>query len=112
VDGAAFVDTVRTVAQDGSHVDARVLEAVLSPARHASSLANLTPRDAQVLGLMAEGRSNAAIARELAVTGRAVERHVGSIFSKLGIVDSPAYSRRVLAVLAYLEAGREGAPAR
>jgi DNA-binding NarL/FixJ family response regulator len=109
VNGAAFAETVRTVAQGGSHVDVRVLEAVLSPARHASSLATLTPRDAQVLGLMAEGRSNAAIARELAVTSRAVERHVGSIFTKLGIQDSPEHSRRVLAVLAYLGTGRDRA---
>jgi len=112
VNGAAFAETVRTVAKCGSHVDVRVLESLLSPTRHAPTLANLTPRDVQVLGLMAEGRSNGAIARELAVTSRAVERHVGSIFTKLGIQHSPEYSRRVLAVLAYLgEGGNRAVPA-
>jgi DNA-binding NarL/FixJ family response regulator len=111
VNGAAFAETVRTVAQGGSHVDVRVLDTLLqtSPGRRAATLATLTPRDAQVLGLMAEGRSNAAIARELAVTSRAIERHVGSIFTKLGIQDSPDHSRRVLAVLAYLGKGGNGA---
>jgi DNA-binding NarL/FixJ family response regulator len=111
VDGAAFAETVRTVAAGGSHVDIRVVERLFraAPARRSATLANLTPRDAQILGLMAEGRSNAAIARELSVTSRAVERHVGSIFTKLGIGDSPDHSRRVLAVLAYLgRDGREG----
>ena len=111
VDGASFAETVRTVAAGGSHVDVRVVERLLHehPARRSATLGKLTPRDAEILGLMAEGRSNAGIARELAVTSRAVERHVGSIFTKLGIADSPDYSRRVLAVLAYLEDGREGA---
>jgi DNA-binding NarL/FixJ family response regulator len=109
VDRAAFAETVRTVAAGGSHVDVRVVERLLHPARRSATLGKLTPRDTEILGLMAEGRSNAAIARELAVTSRAVERHVGSIFTKLGIADSPDYSRRVLAVLAYLDGGREGA---
>jgi DNA-binding NarL/FixJ family response regulator len=110
VDGAAFAETVRTVAAGGSHVDIRVVQRLLNmkPARRGAALAKLTPRDGEILRLMAEGRSNAAIARELAVTGRAVERHVGSIFGKLDIPDSPAHSRRVLAVLAYLENGRDG----
>ena len=64
---------------------------------------SLTPREREILGLMAEGRSNSAIARSLAVSSRAVERHVGSIFTKLGLDDSPDSSRRVLAVLAYLD---------
>jgi DNA-binding NarL/FixJ family response regulator len=112
VDGPALAETVRTVAEGGTHVDGQVVERLLraSDARQGSrALTNLTPRDAEILGLMAEGRSNAAIARELGVTSRAVERHVGSIFTKLGIADSPDYSRRVLAVLAYLEDGRDGA---
>jgi DNA-binding NarL/FixJ family response regulator len=112
VDAAAFAETVRTVAGGGSHVDVRIVEQLLlatTRARGSAALAKLTPRDAEILGLMAAGRSNTAIARELAVTGRAVERHVGSIFTKLGIADSPDYSRRVLAVLAYLGDGREGA---
>ena len=110
VDGAALAQTIRTVAGGGSHVDVRVVEKLLAtPARRSATLGNLTPRDGEILRLMAQGRSNAAIARELAVTSRAVERHVGSIFSKLGIVESPDYSRRVLAVLAYLADGRNGA---
>jgi DNA-binding NarL/FixJ family response regulator len=111
VDGPAFAETVRTVAGGGSHVDVRVVERLLheKPARRDGALAGLTPRDGEILELMAEGKSNAAIARELAVTSRAVERHVGSIFTKLGIAESPAHSRRVLAVLAYLEDGREAA---
>ena len=109
VDGASLAQTIRTVAGGGSHLDVRVVEKLLAaPARRTATLANLTARDGEILRLMAEGRSNGAIARELAVTSRAVERHVGSIFTKLGIADSPDHSRRVLAVLAYLRDGRGG----
>lgn len=79
--------------------------------RHASLLDGLTPREREILGLMAEGRSNSAIAHELVVTSRAVERHVGAIFQKLRLQDSPEVSRRVMAVLSYLSAS-EGPAAR
>jgi DNA-binding NarL/FixJ family response regulator len=107
VDGTAFAETVRTVAGGGSHVDERIVESLLRPrdGRRSPAFAKLTPRDCEILRLMAQGMSNTAIARELGVTSRAVERHVGSIFSKLGIEDSPDNSRRVLAVLAYLDDG-------
>jgi DNA-binding NarL/FixJ family response regulator len=105
VDGPAFAETVRAVACGGSHVDVQVVEHLFAAANGgpASTSANLTPREREILGLMAEGRSNSAIARMLAVSNRAVERHVGSIFRKLDVDDSPDSSRRVLAVLAYLK---------
>ena len=71
--------------------------------RENSPLDDLTPREKQVLGLMAEGRSNVGIAEELIVTVAAVERHVTSIFSKLGLQQAPEDHRRVLAVLEYLK---------
>jgi DNA-binding NarL/FixJ family response regulator len=105
VDGPAFAETVRAVACGGSHVDVQVVEQLFAAANgaRASTSGNLTPREREVLGLMAEGRSNSAIAHVLAVSSRAVERHVGSIFTKLDLDDSPDSSRRVLAVLAYLK---------
>jgi DNA-binding NarL/FixJ family response regulator len=105
VDGAAFAETVRAVAGGGSHVDVEVIEQLLVAVngRRASTPRNLTTREREILGLMAEGRSNSAIAHALAVSSRAVERHVGSIFTKLDVDDSPDSSRRVLAVLAYLK---------
>ena len=72
--------------------------------RDENPLLELTPREREVLELMAEGRSNQAIAKELVVTERAVEKHVTSIFSKLDLTSSPDDHRRVLAVLAYLRA--------
>jgi DNA-binding NarL/FixJ family response regulator len=76
---------------------------LLGASRHASALAALTAREHDVLRLMAEGRSNSAIASELTVSERAVERHISNIFSKLGLPPSDTDHRRVLAVLAYLE---------
>ena len=75
---------------------------LLGAGRHAHGLAALTPREREVLALMAEGRSNHAIANELVVTERAVEKHVSNIFGKLGLPPSDADHRRVLAVLAFL----------
>jgi DNA-binding NarL/FixJ family response regulator len=111
-DGATLAETVRTVAAGGSYVDVHVVEKLLraSEARRTARFDNLTPRDREILRLMAEGRSNTSIARELGVTSRAVERHVSSIFTKLGIDDSPDYSRRVLAVLSYLSGRDDGSP--
>jgi DNA-binding NarL/FixJ family response regulator len=75
---------------------------MLNAARHTSALATLTPRERDVLALMAEGRSNTAIADQLVISDRAVEKHISNIFSKLGLPPSDSDHRRVLAVLAFL----------
>src|SRR4051794_34758642 len=98
-----FVDAVKRVAQGGSALDPEVVQRMVGRRRENSPLHQLTPREKQVLGLMAEGRSNSGIAEELIVTVAAVERHVTSIFSKLGLQQAPEDHRRVLAVLEYLK---------
>lgn len=103
-DLAMFTDAVRRVAGGGSALDPDVVARLVGRKREASPVDNLTPRERQVLALIAEGRSNAAIARELVVTVAAVERHVTSIFDKLGLHQSPDQHRRVLAVLKFLRA--------
>jgi DNA-binding NarL/FixJ family response regulator len=100
----AFADAVRRVADGGSALDTEVVSQMLGRQRQADPLEELTPREREVLGLMAEGRSNAAIAAQLVVTERAVEKHVTSIFGKLSLQTSPDDHRRVLAVLRFLEA--------
>jgi DNA-binding NarL/FixJ family response regulator len=100
----AFLDAVRRVAQGGSALDPEVVSRLLGRKRRDDPLDALTLREREVLGLMAEGRSNQAIAEALVVTDRAVEKHVTSIFSKLDLASTPADHRRVLAVLAYLRA--------
>ena len=97
-----FVDSVRRVAEGGSALDPEVVSQLVGRQRRDDPLDVLSPREREVLGLMAEGRSNAAIAVELVVTERAVEKHVTSIFSKLDLAPAPEDHRRVLAVLAYL----------
>jgi DNA-binding NarL/FixJ family response regulator len=99
-----FVDAVRRVADGGSALDPEVVSQMLGRRRAEDPLAELTPREREVLGLMAEGRSNHAIAEELVVTERAVEKHVTGIFSKLDLGPTPEDHRRVLAVLTYLKA--------
>jgi DNA-binding NarL/FixJ family response regulator len=99
-----FVDSVRRVADGGSALDPEVVSQLVGRARRDDPLAELTPRERQVLELMAEGRSNNAIAEILVVTERAVEKHVTSIFGKLGLAPAPEDHRRVLAVLAFLRA--------
>jgi DNA-binding NarL/FixJ family response regulator len=99
-----FVDSVRRVADGGSALDPEVVSQLVGRARRDDPLADLTPRERQVLELMAEGRSNNAIADHLVVTERAVEKHVTSIFGKLGLAPAPEDHRRVLAVLAFLRA--------
>ncbi len=98
---------IEIVARGGSLIDPRMLELLLSAQgrRHDSPLNELTPRERDVLGGMAQGKSNAAIAKSLVVTTRAVEKHVGSIFLKLGLPDESVVSRRVSAVLLYLADG-------
>ena len=100
----AFLDAVRRVADGGSALDPEVVSQLIGRRRRDDPLEELTPRERDVLGLMAEGRSNGAIAEELVVTERAVEKHVTSIFSKLDLSSSGQDHRRVLAVLAYLRA--------
>jgi DNA-binding NarL/FixJ family response regulator len=99
----AFADAVRRVADGGSALDPEVVSQMLGRRRQEDPVEELTPREREVLGLMAEGRTNAAIASALVVTERAVEKHVTSIFSKLDLTASPDDHRRVLAVLRFLE---------
>jgi DNA-binding NarL/FixJ family response regulator len=99
-----FVDSVRRVAQGGSALDPEVVGHLLGRRRRDNPLEELTPREREVLALMAEGRSNQAIAEQLVVTERAVEKHVTSIFGKLDLAPAPEDHRRVLAVLTFLRA--------
>ena len=99
-----FTEAVRRVASGGSALDPDVVARLVGRKRKAGPLYNLTPRELDVLALLAEGRSNAGVAQELVVTVATVERHVTSIFDKLGLHQSPEQHRRVLAVLKYLRA--------
>ena len=99
-----FVDSVRRVAEGGSALDPEVVAKLLGRRRRDDPLHDITPREREVLELMAEGRSNAAIAGQMVVTERAVEKHVTNIFAKLDLTTKPDSHRRVLAVLAYLRA--------
>jgi DNA-binding NarL/FixJ family response regulator len=101
-DVAEFTGAIARVAAGGTALDPEVVTGLLNASRHGSALAALTPREHDVLGLMAEGRSNGAIADRLVVSERAVEKHISNIFSKLGLPTSDSDHRRVLAVLAYL----------
>jgi DNA-binding NarL/FixJ family response regulator len=100
----AFVDAVKRVGEGGSALDPEVVATLLGRRRRDDPLEELTAREREVLGLMAEGRSNQAIAEQLVVTERAVEKHVTSIFGKLDLAPAPEDHRRVLAVLAFLRA--------
>jgi DNA-binding NarL/FixJ family response regulator len=101
-DVADFVDALARVATGGTALDPEVVSQLLRAGRHASGLAELTPREHDVLALMAEGRSNAGIAAALVVTAGVVEKHVAGIFGKLGLPPSEGDNRRMLAVLRYL----------
>jgi DNA-binding NarL/FixJ family response regulator len=101
-DLALFIDAVRRVARGGSALDPEVVQRMVGRRREEGPLDELTPREREVLALMAEGRSNQGIADELIVTVAAVERHVTSIFGKLGLRQAAEDHRRVLAVLQYL----------
>ncbi|HKB20805.1 MAG TPA: response regulator transcription factor [Gaiellaceae bacterium] len=98
-----FIDAVRRVAEGGTALDPEVVAALLGGRTPDDPLGRLTPREREVLGLMAEGRSNAAIAQELVLTVGAVEKHIANIFLKLGLAQSETDHRRVLAVLAYVQ---------
>ena len=104
-DVGRFADAVRRVAEGGSALDPQVLSRLVRRRRHGDPLAGLTAREREVLELVAEGRSNHAIARKLVITERAVEKHVTRIFAKLELELAPGDHRRVLAVLAYLRSG-------
>ena len=101
-DVAEFVGAVRRVAEGGSAIDPVIVSTLLSKHRTDDPMLGLTPREREVLVLMAEGRSNQGIADKLVITLRAVEKYVSSIFSKLGLPSTGSDSRRVLAVLLYL----------
>ena len=103
-DRAQLSSAVREVASGGSVVDPRIVEGLLAVRMREdySSLDELTPRELEILALIAEGRSNTAIAGALVVTKRAVERHINSIFRKLALEDTDSVSRRVKAALVYL----------
>ncbi|HSS40948.1 MAG TPA: response regulator transcription factor [Solirubrobacterales bacterium] len=103
-DVGALTDAVRRVGEGGSALDPEVVSQMLGRRRNDDPLEQLTPREREVLGLMAEGRSNASIAGELVVTERAVEKHVTGIFSKLGLEAGGEDHRRVVAVLRFLDA--------
>jgi DNA-binding NarL/FixJ family response regulator len=97
-----FVDALERVAAGGTALDPEVVTQLLRASRHRNTLDALTPREREVVALMAEGRANTAIARALVVSDRAVEKHVASIFGKLDLPSSEDDNRRVLAVLRYL----------
>ena len=109
-DSAQFVDAVRRVAAGGTAMDPEVIDRLLVRNSGDNALAALSPREREVLGLMAEGRTNAAIAQRLVITERAVAKHTASIFLRLGLQPSDDDNRRVLAVLAYLSAEQPAAP--
>lgn len=102
---ADFIDAVRRVAGGGSAMDPEVVSQLLSAGRNTRPVDRLTPREREVLELMAEGRSNAAISQALFVTEKAVDKHIGNIFGKLDLPPSADDNRRVMAVLQFLAAG-------
>lgn len=101
---AEFLDGLARVAEGGTVLDPEVVAQLLVRRRRDDPMRSLTPREREVLALMAEGMSNAAIARKMVVTDGAVEKHVRNIFTKLGLHQDEEQHRRVLAVLAYLQA--------
>jgi DNA-binding NarL/FixJ family response regulator len=107
-----LVRALQDVARGGSALDPKVVEGLLARKSSAagSALRGLTERELEVLGALATGRSNAAVAKTLYMSERAVEKHIGSVFQKLGLVNESDVNRRVMAVLAYLDA-TGGAPA-
>jgi len=98
-----FVDAVRRVANEGTALDPEVVSRLIKRQRGDGPLEHLSPREREVLGLMAEGRSNSGIAAQLVLTVGAVEKHVANILSKLRIPPSESDHRRVLAVITYLQ---------
>lgn len=104
-DVSSFVDAVRRVADGGSALDPEVVALMVGRRRRDDPLDELTPRERDVLALMAEGKSNHGIAQALTVTPAAVEKHITGLFAKLGLGDEPLQHRRVMAVLTLLRSG-------
>jgi DNA-binding NarL/FixJ family response regulator len=102
-DVSDFVDAITRVAHGGTVLDPEVVSHLLSASRHRDALAGLTPREREVLALIAEGRSYAAIASAFTISAGVLEKHVASMFAKLGLAPSDNDNRRVLAALTYLE---------
>jgi DNA-binding NarL/FixJ family response regulator len=102
-DVSEFIEAIARVAHGGTVLDPEVVRQLLRTSRRGDSLATLTPREREVLSLMAQGRSNTAIADTLVISPRVVEKHVASIFAKLGLAPSDNDNRRVIAALKYLE---------
>ncbi len=103
-EGSQLINAIREVAGGGSVVDPKVVETLVDARGRAASspLANLTPRELEVLSEIAQGKNNAAVASSLVLSERAVEKHINSLFSKLGLSEEPTVHRRVKAVLLYL----------
>jgi DNA-binding NarL/FixJ family response regulator len=102
-DVGQFIEALQRVADGGTALDPQVVRQILARSRKTSPLGRLTPRETEVLALMAEGRSNTAIAGALVISARAVEKHIASIFLKLDLPpDTGQYHRRVMAVVRYL----------
>jgi len=99
-----FLDALHRVAHGATVLDPEVVAQLLAGQRRENALGTLTPRERQLLALMAEGHSNTAIAERLVISASAVEKHIGNIFAKLGLPPGDAQHRRVLAVLTYLRA--------
>src|SRR5207247_10751470 len=97
-----FVEAVRRVARGGTAMDPQIVSQLVGNSRQDDPVDELSPREREVLGLMAEGRSNAGICSKLFLSPKTVETHVNSIFNKLRLAQAPDDHRRVLAVLAYL----------
>jgi DNA-binding NarL/FixJ family response regulator len=102
-DVSDFLEAIARVAQGGTVLDPEVVRQLLGLSRRADSLATLTPREREVLSLVAQGRSNVAIADTLVISPGVVEKHVASIFAKLGLAPSDNDNRRVIAAIKYLE---------
>jgi len=103
-DGREFIDSLERLVAGGSVIDPQVIGRLLQRGRQSDELDRLTEREREILAAMAEGRSNAAIGRDLFLSSKTVETHVGAIFAKLGLEPAADDHRRVLAVLAYLRA--------
>jgi DNA-binding NarL/FixJ family response regulator len=102
-DVSDFVDAITRVARGGTVLDPEVVRQLLTASRRADTLAALTPREREVLSLVAQGRSNAAIAAALFISPKVVEKHIASIFDKLGLTPDDNDNRRVIAAIRYLE---------
>jgi DNA-binding NarL/FixJ family response regulator len=111
-DGALLVDALRRLCESESVVDPTIVARLFGRRRRADPLERLTPREREVLGLVAEGYSNKAIAAQLVVKERTVEAHITQTFTKLGLTEDPASHRRVLAVLAFLRTQPQQPPTR